>query len=418
VKSVTAITEVYGDGQKVTAVAVEYTKSIKNEGLSAASFAVDGHTVPKVYANTSAAKAAQGTDGNYVIIELAVDSVIDAGGGFGAGAGRPEGGGPGAGPGRPVGGSPGDDPGMGPGGDAPPVDETQSAEPEPIRVSVTQAGPLITTDGETYSPDSGAMGNDRVINVVVDDFLRLDYTDPQTGATLMYNLYVPKGYDQAKSYPLVLFIHDAGVSGPQHDKTLTQGLGAVIWATPSEQAKHECFVLAPQYHTVIANDNSETTEYMDMTVDLIRLLETQYSLDTDRLYTTGQSMGCMTSIAMNIKYPDLFAASLLVAGQWDPNAMSVLSAANLWIVVSEGDTKAYPGMNASLAILAAKGAKISRATWDGGASALELASDVNRMLAEGGNINYTVLQGGSHTYTWQVAYSIEGLRDWLFTQAK
>jgi predicted peptidase len=46
---------------------------------------------------------------------------------------------------------------------------------------------------------------------------------------------------------MVLFIHDAGATSDQITTTLTQGVGAVIWATPSEQAKHEAFVLAPQY---------------------------------------------------------------------------------------------------------------------------------------------------------------------------
>ncbi len=59
------------------------------------------------------------------------------------------------------------------------------------------------------------------------------------------------------------------------------------------------------------------------------------------------------------------------------------------------------------------------------------ASDVSKILAEGGNIKYTVLKKGTvvpngitenadnnHAYTWRVAYPIEGLRDWLFTQVK
>ncbi|MDD1723965.1 MAG: hypothetical protein LUQ07_02415 [Methanospirillum sp.] len=50
----------------------------------------------------------------------------------------------------------------------------------------------------------------------------------------MYNLYVPKDYDPKRSYPMILFIHDAGAVSTQHNKTLTQGLGAVVWAEPSE----------------------------------------------------------------------------------------------------------------------------------------------------------------------------------------
>ena len=30
--------------------------------------------------------------------------------------------------------------------------------------------------------------------------------------------------------------------------------------------------------------------------------------DKNRVYTTGQSMGCMTSMYLNLKYPNLFAA--------------------------------------------------------------------------------------------------------------
>lgn len=33
-------------------------------------------------------------------------------------------------------------------------------------------------------------------------------------------------------------------------------------------------------------------------------------------------------------------------------------------------------------------------------------------------INYTVFAGGNHMYTWSVAYTIEGIRDWLFAQQR
>jgi hypothetical protein len=74
------------------------------------------------------------------------------------------------------------------------------------------------------------------------------------------------------------------------------------------------------------------------------------SIDQNRLYTTGQSAGCMASIAFNIKYPDLFAASLLVAGQWNFQAMAGMIHNNIWIIVSEGDQRAFPGMNAAIAV--------------------------------------------------------------------
>jgi predicted peptidase len=392
IKSVTAITEVFGDGQKVTAVAIEYDKTINNSKLTPAAFSVKGRTITKVYANTAAAKATQGVNGKYTIIEL---STADEG----------------ALTFVPV------------FGQTPKIAEA--------KVSISQLGDIITTDGKKYTPDSNAVVNDKVINLGVDDFKQLKYKDPNTGKTLKYNLFVPKNYDKNKSYPLVLFIHDAGVVSTETKATLIQGLGAVVWATPAEQAKHESFVLAPQYDSATVNDNSETTGDLDLTVNLINSLESQYNIDKNRLYTTGQSMGCMSSIALNIKYPDLFAASLLVAGQWDPTVVAPLAKDKLWIIVSAGDVKAFPGMNAITASLEKAGANISRATWDGQATPAEFSFDASNMIAEGNNINYTVLKkgtvvptdqvddgGNNHRYTWRIAYTIEGVRDWLFAQVK
>jgi len=70
IKSVTAITEVFGDGQKTSAAAVEYGKDINNSKLSISDFSVSGRTITKVYANNAPAKTSQGNNGKYVIIEL------------------------------------------------------------------------------------------------------------------------------------------------------------------------------------------------------------------------------------------------------------------------------------------------------------------------------------------------------------
>lgn len=289
----------------------------------------------------------------------------------------------------------------------------------------------MTPEPHALPPDPYAEEFEKISNSVINDFRQLQFNDPETGVSLSYNLFIPKSYDPARSYPLVLFIHDAGNIGTEPKITLRQGIGATIWATPLEQAKHECFVLAPQYPLMIVNDNSEAAIELDATVNLLKALCDEFNIDKNRLYTTGQSMGCMSSIAMMIKHPDLFAAALLVAGQWDAKAMSCLTEAHLWIIVSEGDLKAFPGMNASAVMLEAAGARISHARWNGQADKAEQAANVSKCIAEGNNINYTTLikgtvvpagfpddGGTNHIFTWRIAYKIEGLRDWLFSQVR
>ncbi|WP_406353197.1 hypothetical protein [Streptomyces sp. NBC_00658] len=242
---------------------------------------------------------------------------------------------------------------------------------------------------------------------------------------------MPKNYDRTRSYPMVLFMHDAGTVSSNPLITLTQGLGAVVWASPTEQAKHESFVLAPQFTGEDEGSDGNTT-YLKTIKGLIDSVTGKYSIDTGRLYTTGQSGGAMTSIALDFNYPDLFAASFLVAGQWeDLDAVKPLAEQKIWAVVSQGDTKAYPGMTGIMDTLADEGAKISRAVWDGQSTVSEFAPLAAEMSAKGTPVNFVALKkgtvvwpgpsddsGSNHICTWRAAYTIEGIRDWLFQQKK
>lgn len=391
VKEATAITQVFGNGLRLTAVALEYDRPIDSSKLSPAAFKVDGRTITKVYANTAAALSDASVNGKYVILELSPD---DADARLYALAKR-------------------------------------DVVRKEAKATITQTGDIVAADGETVPASADPIQTSAVSNLIVDDFQQLAYTDPKTGDVLHYNLFVPRNYDKSKSYPLVLFMHDAGATSDIVNTTLVQGLGAVVWASPEDQAKREAFVLAPQYASQLVNDASEATADLDRTVDIIHQLMDEYSIDPNRLYTTGQSGGAMASIALDIKYPDLFAASFIVAGQWDPEKVKPLANDKLWIMVSEGDLKAYPGENAITAVLEKEGARISRAVWDGRSTPEEFSAAFAKIDAEGSPINYVVLKkgtvalpgqeddgGSNHVNTWRIAYTIEEIRDWMFRQHK
>ncbi|MCD9027485.1 hypothetical protein LDO26_04555 [Luteimonas sp. BDR2-5] len=408
----TAVTEVFGDGIRLTAVAVEYDAPVRGDGLTASDFQVEGRTVTDVYTSTSANPADRADAGRFVIVGLSPgdDNALLAEKLQLQRAGQA---------------SPGGAGGPGKAGDIPAYD-TVYREP---RASVVQSGVLAAADGGVIPASGHALETSRVENLIVDDFRQLEFHDPATGRTLRYNLFVPKDYDPEKSYPLVLFMHDAGATSDVTRTTLFQGLGAVAWASPADQASRPCFVLAPQFTEIIADDDSRTSDALDTTIDLIRALADEYGIDRDRLYTTGQSGGCMLSIAMDIKYPDFFAASFLVAGQWDPALVKPLARQKLWILVSQDDAKAFPGQNAIVDVLAQEGAKISRATWDGTWSAAQFREAFDAIDAEGSPINYVTFAPGTvippgqsaagasgHRNTWRIAYSIAPIREWIFRQ--
>jgi predicted peptidase len=137
----------------------------------------------------------------------------------------------------------------------------------------------------------------------------------------------------------------------------------------------------------------------------------------------------MMSIAMNIKYPDFFAASFLVSGQWDPSLTRPLARQRLWIMVSQDDDKAYPGQNAIAEVLEKEGAKLSRAVWDGSWTPGQFRTAFDRIDRQNAPINYVAFRKGSviptgqssagasgHRNTWRIAYTILPVREWLFRQ--
>src|ERR1700741_476924 len=73
-------------------------------------------------------------------------------------------------------------------------------------------------------------------------------THKSPGGNMQYRLFIPKGYDPAKKYPLVLWLHGSGGTGNDNRKqiTLASTTGTHTWTRAENQAKYPVFVLAPQ----------------------------------------------------------------------------------------------------------------------------------------------------------------------------
>ncbi|MFD3924750.1 alpha/beta hydrolase-fold protein [Streptomyces sp. NPDC058614] len=430
IRSTAAITKVFGDGQKLIAVAVEYDQEIDTSTLSTSTFAVTDRTVTKVYANRTAALAERGRDGRYVIVELSSEDTAAALWVTGQGSGTPTST-PSSTSTATAGPSPSSSSGTGgaPGGGGPVVgDDTPGGTIVAAKATLVQKGTVTSTHGARYAANDTTLTTGSVVNLIVDDFKQFTYDDSATGQTLRYNLFVPKNYDPRKSYPLVLFMHDASVVNVATEGPLVQGLGAVCWASPEDQAKHECFVLAPEYGSVVVDDNYEPSTLFDATANLVESLTKRYGIDEDRRYTTGQSMGAMMSLGLNIKYPDLFAAAFIVAGQWPSDVAAPLADKKLWIVVSQDDDKSYSGENAITEVIKDQGTAVATATWDGQSTAAQFAADVRSLKAQKAPVNYASFQTGTtvesgsgtsaHMGTWRIAYTIPGIRDWIMQQSR
>lgn len=263
-------------------------------------------------------------------------------------------------------------------------------------------------------------------------FKTLEFKDSITGRTMTYNLFIPKNYDKNKSYPLVQFIADASIVGKGAEAPLKQGYGAIIWATDESQSENPCFVLAPSFSGPdwAVNDNWETSDEVDVALRLLNTIISDYSIDKNRIYTTGQSMGGMISFYLNATHPDLFAASIFVGSQWDISVLQPLTKKHFFYLVSAGDEKASNGMQQVGDMLKQNGVSFGSTEFAATLSQAEQEKQIEDLISQGNDINFvrftkgTVIPKNSteraseHMYSFDYAYKLKGVRDWLFKQTR
>ncbi|SES20684.1 Predicted peptidase [Butyrivibrio fibrisolvens] len=286
-----------------------------------------------------------------------------------------------------------------------------------------QAQVLFTMKGKRLTVETS-----EVRECIVDDF------KSEHAYRLMYNLFSPKERKENERFPLVIFIPDASVNQNDPRLSLLHGEGATGFAYPRVQDINPSFILAFQIPPRIAfvSDDFTCAEEFDDLKKIIDDVCRENPIDVNRIYILGGSQGCMSACELNCRYPDFFAASVLAGGQWDSEKMGkCCPGCNFWIFVSDGDVKAYPGMNAVTSALSKGGAKV-RTYYLNARDSKEKKEEAVRLIAESdANVKFTVFSdhsvvpanapdtgGTNHMNTWPEVYSYDELKLWLFRQHK
>jgi len=236
------------------------------------------------------------------------------------------------------------------------------------------------------------------IQPVVDKFLKLTYTDMETGTTMQYRLFKPVHYKPEEAYPMVLFLHGSGECGSDNEAQLLANQGATIWAKKEEQARHPCFVLAPQAKDTWLDDanNKNGISDIDMALKVLYRVMESYNIDKNRLYATGVSDGATGVWNLNQKDPALFAAMVPVCGIGDPEQAYKLTDKPIWAFHGEGDP--VISVNYTRAMI----------------------QSLRNLGAEPLFTEYpreTYIYPMAH-YSWVRAYQTREMRDWVFAQIK
>lgn len=219
------------------------------------------------------------------------------------------------------------------------------------------------------------------------------------GAKLGYRLLIPKNYDAAQKYPLVLFLHGAGERGSDNAAQLKHG--TPLFLKPEVREKYPCFVIAPQcppeekWSTVKGWTGPEPfarepTAPMRLALGAIEAVAKEFSVDPDRLYITGLSMGGYGTWDAITRAPQKWAAAVPICGGGDATRIASAKNVPIW---------AFHGIN-------------------DGAVPVERTRELFAALkAAGGTPLYSEYPYVAHD-SWTLAYGEPELLPWLFAQRR
>lgn len=242
------------------------------------------------------------------------------------------------------------------------------------------------------------------------------YNDEIPGLSIKYNLYLPEGYSSEKKYPVVFFIADGSSVGKAPEYSLTQGYGALVWPL-------DCIVIVPTYPVTLLDDHDGfvLSDYFWPTERFVRWAVKNYSVDTSRVYATGQSMGCMTWLILAAQNPGLFTACLFVSGQWDITSIQGLVGQKFIYAASLGDDKASKGQQEVIDFFTGQGFPfVHYKDVDAKAPALTIPAEqehtfitfkAGTTLPEG-----TKGRRSEHMSSFDYVYKIAAVREWLLSQ--
>lgn len=229
-----------------------------------------------------------------------------------------------------------------------------------------------------------------------------------------YRYYLPQNYDSEKSYPVVVYLHGAGSRGDdnkgqiRNDKHIFNTLLSEEYINNPDT---QCIMIAPQVpvdkkyvdlgwgHGAYSYNDVEKTPQVSLVHDIILEVMEKYSVDEDRIYISGQSMGGYGCWYIAASYPELFAAAigLCGAGPIDAEGAGKMAEVNMaaWAFHGTEDKTVPPsGSKKMIEALKAFGAT---------------------------NVHYTSMEGMAHSIEEDVftgSGKEMGLYEWMFAQSK
>ena len=221
------------------------------------------------------------------------------------------------------------------------------------------------------------------------------------GFTMKYRLYIPEDYDSSKAYPCLLFLHGAGERGDDNAAQIKTGLPCIF--TDADSPAYEAIILAPQCPADFqwvdtpwgdgnySVDNVPESKPMKAALAILEDVCLAYSVNRNRVYVTGLSMGGFGTWDALSRHSELFAAGMPLCGGGDPSCADVLATKPIRIFHDRND-----------GVVPVQGSSQMN-------KAIRKASDPDNVL-----VSFQLTTGYGHGI-WDYVYGERENIDWLFS---
>ncbi len=156
-------------------------------------------------------------------------------------------------------------------------------------------------------------------------------------------MYVPSKYDGSRAFPLIIALHGLGGT----EDSFFDGYEK---AFPPLAERHGYIVAAPLGYRVDGSYGwglgtppaDPTTRRVQErseadVMEVLRLVRQQYTIDENRIYLAGHSMGAIGTWRIAPKYPDLFAAIATFSGAGQPATLEHVKHVPEFVVHGDND---------------------------------------------------------------------------------
>lgn len=222
------------------------------------------------------------------------------------------------------------------------------------------------------------------------------------GTRYPYTVYVPRGFDRTRRWPVILSLHGSGERGSDGVRQMQIGAAAAIRSHPERVPAIVVFPQAPAGTRWLGEPADAAIAALERSIE-------EFGGDRDRVYLTGLSMGGYGTWHLALAEPHRFAALVVVCGGLLPHETTE-AVQRSPLTMAAADPYAF---------VARELRRVPVWIFHGSADRTVPVEESRRMADElraaGGDVRYTEYEGVGHD-AWTRAYAEPELWIWLFAQ--